>query len=530
MKSSSHHDQAEVAGQHGAGEAEALAVPGPAAAAVQRGEPAVHRRHPPAGVGVVHDVVVDQRGRLEELQGRGRAGDALAVRSPGAAPAPVAERGTEPLAPAHEVRDVLHQRGAVGAHGVEHVALAGEELFDDLLDPGAEALGVERGGVHEVGHGHCVSREVLALFARVVMAGTGRAPTTSSVTGSPPDAPHCSEPRWTPPGRHLAARVMISITLGGCHRPTRRSTSGPGLRPAARSPSSSSPRGTTRARSCCGRPSGGWSPRALRSSPSPTGPAGPPGTGRRRITAAIAARDHPDAGGAPDLRGGVPRGAAAGRRRVCRAGVSTCSPCAATRPAGPAALGRRTPRASTTPIDLVKLVRRLGDFEVGVAAFPDVHPRAGTSTRRPDPSPRRPTPARRSRSRSSSSSRRGTSGSSTGSPRWLRPAGHPGIMPVTNLKQIERFPQLSGKPLPPRVLAGWSPPRGPGLVRRAGVEIATESAQAAGRGAPGCTSTRSTGRRRRSRCSPTSASAARSLSSPDPARGRLPDPAAPRTS
>src|SRR3954449_9460933 len=63
----------------------------------------------------------------------------------------------------------------------------------------------------------------------------------------------------------------------------------------------------------------------------------------------------------------------------------------------------------------------------------------------------------------------------------------PGIMPVTNLKQIERFPQLSGKPLPAGVLARLQSAAGdPASLRRAGVEIATElSAQLLDGGAPG---------------------------------------------
>jgi hypothetical protein len=87
---------------------------------------------------------VDQRRGLEELKRRRRADDALGVRRPGTAPAPVAERRPQPLAAAHEVGHVVHERSAVGAHGVEHVALAGEELLDDLVDPDAQVLGVER--------------------------------------------------------------------------------------------------------------------------------------------------------------------------------------------------------------------------------------------------------------------------------------------------------------------------------------------------------------------------------------------------
>ncbi len=60
-------------------------------------------------------------------------------------------------------------------------------------------------------------------------------------------------------------------------------------------------------------------------------------------------------------------------------------------------------------------------------------------------------------------------------------------MPVTNLRQIERFPQLSGKPLPAAVLHRLEAASAdPASLRRAGVEIATElSAALLDGGAPG---------------------------------------------
>ncbi|MGZ4603226.1 MAG: methylenetetrahydrofolate reductase, partial [Kineosporiaceae bacterium] len=63
----------------------------------------------------------------------------------------------------------------------------------------------------------------------------------------------------------------------------------------------------------------------------------------------------------------------------------------------------------------------------------------------------------------------------------------PGIMPVTNMRQIARFPQLSGKPLPPRVLHRLEAAAAePADLRRAGVEIATElSSRLLEGGAPG---------------------------------------------
>ena len=78
--------------------------------------------------------------------------------------------------------------------------------------------------------------------------------------------------------------------------------------------------------------------------------------------------------------------AAPGRRAsMPRAGSATSSPCAATRRATSAASGSPTPRASTTPTDLVALVRALGDFTVGRRGLPRRAPgsrRASTTTSR----------------------------------------------------------------------------------------------------------------------------------------------------
>jgi methylenetetrahydrofolate reductase (NADPH) len=127
-------------------------------------------------------------------------------------------------------------------------------------------------------------------------------------------------------------------------------------------------------------------------------------------------------------------------------------------------------------VDLVRLVRQLGTFEVGVAAFPDVHPES------PDVGHDARVLARKA-----------DAGATFAITQFFFEAeGYfrlvdrlaalgcdlpiiPGIMPVTNLRQIERFPQLSGKPLPPKVLARLEAAAAdPAALRRAGVEIATE--------------------------------------------------------
>jgi methylenetetrahydrofolate reductase (NADPH) len=133
-------------------------------------------------------------------------------------------------------------------------------------------------------------------------------------------------------------------------------------------------------------------------------------------------------------------------------------------------------------------VRELGTFEVGVAAFPDVHPES------PDVDHDAHVLARKA-----------DAGATFAITQFFfDPDGYfrlvdrlsalgcdlpivPGIMPVTNLRQIERFPQLSGKPLPAPVLARLEAAAGdPSALRRAGVEIATElSAALLDGGAPG---------------------------------------------
>jgi methylenetetrahydrofolate reductase (NADPH) len=170
------------------------------------------------------------------------------------------------------------------------------------------------------------------------------------------------------------------------------------------------------------------------------------------------------------------------------AGVSTVLAIRGDPPGGPGAPWRPHPEGLNHAVDLVKLVRELGSFEVGVAAFPDVHPES------PDLDHEAAILAAKA-----------DAGATFAITQFFfEPDGYfrlvdrlaalgcdmpvvPGIMPVTNLKQIARFPQLSGKPLPAGVLARLESAAGdPSSLRRAGVEIATElSARLLDGGAPG---------------------------------------------
>ncbi|HVN12634.1 MAG TPA: methylenetetrahydrofolate reductase [NAD(P)H] [Kineosporiaceae bacterium] len=170
------------------------------------------------------------------------------------------------------------------------------------------------------------------------------------------------------------------------------------------------------------------------------------------------------------------------------AGVGTVLALRGDPPGGPGAPWTPHPEGLDHAVDLVRLIRRLGSFEVAVAAFPDVHPE----------SPDLDHDARVLAAKADA-------GAGFAITQFLfEPEGYfrlvdrvaargceipiiPGIMPVTNLRQIERFPQLSGKPLPRRVLERLqSAAAEPAALRRAGVEIATElSSRLLDGGAPG---------------------------------------------
>jgi methylenetetrahydrofolate reductase (NADPH) len=137
--------------------------------------------------------------------------------------------------------------------------------------------------------------------------------------------------------------------------------------------------------------------------------------------------------------------------------------------------------------DLVELIRGLGDFTVGVAAFPDVHPASPSLDHDIDVLVRKaeagatfaitqmvfdPETYLRLRDRVQA--------------RVDLPVT-PGLMPVTNLKQIQRMSELMGTPLPSTVVSRLEAVgEDPAAVREVGVQIATEiAARMLAEGAPG---------------------------------------------
>ena len=132
----------------------------------------------------------------------------------------------------------------------------------------------------------------------------------------------------------------------------------------------------------------------------------------------------------------------------------------------------------TYALELVELVKEAGDFSIGVAAHPEMHPR---STDRAED--------RRLLAAKLAVADFGITQFFFRAEDHLRMVEElaalgcdvpvlPGIMPVTNLKQIQRFSELSGATFPPELAERLEAVGDdPADVRRAGVEAATELCQ-----------------------------------------------------
>jgi methylenetetrahydrofolate reductase (NADPH) len=145
-------------------------------------------------------------------------------------------------------------------------------------------------------------------------------------------------------------------------------------------------------------------------------------------------------------------------------------------PDGPGSAWTPTPEGFSYATEVVALVRSLGDFSVGVAAFPEGH-REAASLEEDIRILRRKQDA-------------GAEFAITDM--FFRPSDYfalvdrargagvdipvlPGIMPITNFGQIKRMAELSGREVPAEVVERVSRHEGdPEAVRAAGTEIASE--------------------------------------------------------
>ncbi|GAA1376554.1 methylenetetrahydrofolate reductase [Luteococcus sanguinis] len=157
-------------------------------------------------------------------------------------------------------------------------------------------------------------------------------------------------------------------------------------------------------------------------------------------------------------------------------------------PGGPTAPWEQHPEGLANATELVRLVKQHGDFCVGVAAFPDVHPEKQDAA----------LDARILVEKAEA----GADFAIT--QLFFNPDAYfdlvervrdlgcqipiiPGIMPITNVRQIERFAELSGAPVPEQVVNRLGAVADdPAQVRKVGSRIASEIAVTLLRGgAPG---------------------------------------------
>lgn len=157
-------------------------------------------------------------------------------------------------------------------------------------------------------------------------------------------------------------------------------------------------------------------------------------------------------------------------------------------PGGPTVPWERHPEGLANATELVAAVKELGDFCIGVGAFPDIHPQAADAD----------LDARILKAKADAGADFAITQLFFTPARYfelvdrVRSLGCdipiiPGIQPVTRISQIQRFAELSGAALPAPVVARLEAVGDdPKAVRKVGVEIAAEIAEEvlAG-GAPG---------------------------------------------
>lgn len=166
--------------------------------------------------------------------------------------------------------------------------------------------------------------------------------------------------------------------------------------------------------------------------------------------------------------------------KYCNAGITSILALRGDPTGGPRAPWVSTPNGLTHADELVTLAAEFGGFSIGVAAFPDGHPASnGDLAKDIDVLIEK--------------ERRGASFATTQfffeADKWkslvekLSAKGSslpiiPGILPVTNVKQLNRMAELSGTPIPSHISDAFSRvENNPDDVRKLGVEIATKLCQ-----------------------------------------------------
>jgi methylenetetrahydrofolate reductase (NADPH) len=123
-------------------------------------------------------------------------------------------------------------------------------------------------------------------------------------------------------------------------------------------------------------------------------------------------------------------------------------------------------------VELVELIRDLGDFSVGVAAFPDGHPEAADLE----------ADAAALAAKAAAGAEYAVTQLFFEAHQYLRLVDRvrrrgcdipiiAGLMPVTSLGQLSRFAELSGTQIPPTVVARLERHRHPSDVRREGIDL-----------------------------------------------------------
>jgi methylenetetrahydrofolate reductase (NADPH) len=170
------------------------------------------------------------------------------------------------------------------------------------------------------------------------------------------------------------------------------------------------------------------------------------------------------------------------------AGVATVLALRGDPPGGPGQPWEPHPEGLDHAVDLVRLLREVTDFSIGVAAFPDKHPESHDADQ----------DARVLAEKAAAGADFAVTQFFFEADAYFRLVDRvralgcalpiiPGIMPLTNIRQIERFAQLNGATLPGWLLARLEPVAAdPAAVRRVGIEVAGElSRRLLDGGAPG---------------------------------------------